>query len=479
MTADQWETFWDRPSVPARPLARRPGDALGRPAAPRRVPFEVCLAYEYDSGLAEYAGAIVSHEDVREGDRQVVAQGRIGDPAPDDAAVLDPLADVASLESVIVDRPVRLARPLPQVQELIVTSGVAPPGDEVLRNLPNLRSLCLGRVAGEPKLDLRVLAGMPSIEDLRFDAFGVATIEPLRALSGLRRVRIENHTFESIAPLAAASRLRFVAVGWWKGMDRLGELTELEEVELNEGTLSSLRPFRRLERLRSLTVFGRRLRSLAGIKEMTALEDLFLYNPGIDDLSPLVGLPRLRRIRLDLPGRIADFGPLGRIAGLEDLIINFKGDRSASTPRLADLRELRSLRRLALTRVDGTGWRFLLDVPAIERLLLYGSVDADAPDQLRRRFPDARLEVRPVQPVRPETRIVALGDGRWALRLDARRLLAVDDNFEAETWLEERLAHADPELAAALDFDSDAESLGVIAATEADVRKVAALLGVS
>jgi hypothetical protein len=138
MTIDHWQAFWDRPSVPSRPLALGPEDSPVRPLEPRRMPFEVCLAYEYDSALAEYAGATVPIELVKDGDRQVVVQGRVGTATPDEPATLDGLAHIASVESVIVDRPVRLTRSLPQVRELIVTTGVSPPGTEVLQQLPNL-----------------------------------------------------------------------------------------------------------------------------------------------------------------------------------------------------------------------------------------------------------------------------------------------------------------------------------------------------
>jgi Leucine-rich repeat (LRR) protein len=480
MTVDAWQAFWDRPNVPARPLALGPEDSPMRPLEPRRVPFEVCLAYEYDSGLAAYAGAIVPIELVQDGDRQVVVQGRVGTATPDKPATLDGLAHIASVESVIVDRPVHLTRSLPQVRELMVTTGVAPPGTDVLRRLPNLRSLCLGRSAVDPKIDLRVLVDMPGLEDLRFDATAVATIEPLGRLTGLRRIRIENHSFESIGPLAAASGLRFVAVGWWKGMDRLGSLTALEEVELNEGTISSLRSFSRLTHLRSLTIFGRRLKRLDGIEELSALEDLFLYNSGIENLTPLVGLGRLRRLRLDVPSRVADFSPIGRLQHLEELIINLKGDRPVALPRVGDLADLRSLRGLALTGADGAGWEALLDLPGLERVLLYGSVDPEAPEVLRRRFPTARLDVRPVRHAGPRhPGPQELPDGRWWMRADARSLLGAKDNFEAEERLRSRLEQADPALLDRLELDSEADSLGIIGPTESDVRRAMQVLGLS
>mgnify|MGYP006952656135 CR=1 FL=1 len=51
-------------------------------------------------------------------------------------------------------------------------------------------------------------------------------------------------------------------------------MTELEQVEPNEGTIGSLRPFRQLAPLRSLKISGRRIRSLDGMEGLSALENL-------------------------------------------------------------------------------------------------------------------------------------------------------------------------------------------------------------
>jgi hypothetical protein len=317
---------------------------------------------------------------------------------------------------------------------------------------------------------------MLDLEDLRFDASQVSGIEPIAGLTRLRRLRIENQTFESIAPLTAATGLRWLAIGWWKGMDRLGSLTELEHVELNEGTVSSLRSFREWRRVRSLTIFGRRLKSIAGIERFEALEDLFLYNTAVADLAPLAVTAGLRRLRLDMPTKVADFAPIGRLERLESLIVNFKGARSAAVPRLADLSRLRNLHDLALIKADGEGWRFLLDLPDLRRIQLFGSVDADAPDLIRRRFPGARVDVRPVTPRSPSVDVKRLPDGGYSIYADLSDLLGVNDNFEAEKRLRGRLSQADPDLLDRLEFDSEADALSVVGSSEADLRRVLALL---
>jgi hypothetical protein len=357
-----------------------------------------------------------------------------------------------------------------------VTTGVPGPDQEVLRNLPNLRSLCLGRYAAGPTIDPGELARMPHLEDLRFRAQQIATIEPIGELTGLRRLRIEDHTFESIAPLAAVTGLRWLALGWWKGMDKLGALGELEYVELVEGTVASLRAFRSWRGVRSLTIFGRRLKQLTGIEHLEALEELYLYNTAVEDLSPLGALPKLRRLRLDMPRNVVDFAPLGRLVGLETLIVDFKGASSAARPRLADLSALSSLRDLAINYADGEGWGFVLELPQLRRIRLYATVEPEAPDLIRARFPDAVVDVRPVADYDDGLAVQRLPDGRWSIDADVTGRLGVDDNFAPEGRLRSRLTETDPGVVDRLEFDTEADALVVIG-SEADIHRVRDVLG--
>ena len=461
-----------------RPLALRPGDEPQRPRTISHVSFDDCLGFEYDSAFSRFAHALVPIELVLPGDRQVVVQGRVGTDAPDEPLPIDGLAAEPSVTSIVMDRPIVLRRPLPQVTELFVATWVKPPDSETLGHLPNLESLCLGRSAIEARLDWDVLTAMHRLRDLRIHSWHITTIEPISRLTNLERLRIESQTFESIAPLAACTRLRWLGIGWWKGMHRLGGLTQLEHVELDEGTVSSLRPFVGWRQLRSLTIFGRRLKTFEGVEGHEHLEDLFAYNVAVTDLSPLAALPRLRRIRLDMPTAVTDFSPLGRVANLESLVIHPKGSRMAATPRLADLRGLRSLREIAILGFDGEGWEFLLELPNLERLQLWGPIDPEAAGRLRERFPDAHLDIRSVERRPPSERatVSQLPDGSWSIFEDVTDLVGVDDNFLAEERLRGRLASVAPDLLDRLEFDTEADALGVTGASEADLQRVAAEL---
>jgi hypothetical protein len=82
-------------------------------------------------------------------------------------------------------------------------------GQEALANLPGLISLNIGMGYGtrivdleeleapgwQPeKLDLRILQSMPALRDLRFDTLAVLSLEPLRDLKGLERLRITGYS---------------------------------------------------------------------------------------------------------------------------------------------------------------------------------------------------------------------------------------------------------------------------------------------
>ena len=108
----------------------------------------------------------------------------------------------------MTDQPINLTVPLPQLQELLVTSFTTV-DQEALANLPGLISLNIGMEFGtrivdleeleapgwQPeKLDLRILQRMTALRDLRFDTLAVSSLEPLRDLKGLERLRVTGYS---------------------------------------------------------------------------------------------------------------------------------------------------------------------------------------------------------------------------------------------------------------------------------------------
>ncbi len=485
MATDPWTEFWEGHGQPAGPLFLQPGESPSRPSEPARIRFEDVWPYAYDGPLARYRGKVVPFELARPGDEQVAVLGRFGGPAgaraaePEVPAALDDLAGFPSVMSVVASSTIMLRRPLPAIRELLVVSGSAP-DDETLTNLPNLERLSLGRAAqGSRKVDLRLLAAMP-LRDLRFRAWHVSTIEPLSTFAKLERLRIEETTFESIAPVASCTALRWLAIGYWKGVSSLGRLTELERAEITEATFSDLRPLRGWTRLRSLQLTGRRLRSLTGIESMTGLQDLFLFSAGVDDLGPLGGVS-LSRLRVDIPPKGFELDGLAELGSLRSLVLRL-GD--GPVPSLRPLAGLDALEELAVMgQVLDRDLGPLLGLQHLRRLRLIGDF-GPGEAELRRRLPETLIEI--VHPPRPSgapgfaigpVQVTALPEAAgWTIFADLAGELGVADNLAAEARIHHAIAQQNGVLLDRLEFDSEPERLSIFGQAEADLRAAAEIV---
>ena len=482
MATDPWTEFWEGRGQPAGPLFLQPGENPSRPAEQARIRFEDVWPYAFDGSLARFTGRVVPLELARSGDEQVAILGRFSAPAavgpaePEMPAMLDRLADLPSVTSVVASSPIILRRPLHAVRELLVVSG-SPPDNETLMNLPNLERLSLGRgTPGSTRIDLRLLAAMP-LRDLRLRAWHVSTIEPLSMFERLERLRIEETTFESIAPLAACTALRWLAIGYWKGISRLAPLSQVERAELIEATISDLRPLRRWTRLRSLQLTGRRVRSLDGIESMTALRDLFLYSTGVDDLGPL-GALSLRRLRIDGPPPGFRLDGLAELSGLRSLVVRL-GD--GSVPSFRPLTGLDRLEELAVMGgVLDRDLSPLFGFRHLRRLRLVGQFGGHEAE-LARRLPETSIEI--VHPrgasgaigyaVGPVQVMALPGAAGWTIFADLAGSLGVADNLAVDARVRAEIARQNADLLDRLEFDSEPERLSIFGQAEADVRVAA------
>lgn len=389
-----------------------PGEALpGRPQTLRRLTFEDHWLF----GVGRWESNVVPIEHVRPGDEQVAVWGRglqYREPTIHD---LDLLADFPGVVSVLGAGSVRLRTPLPHVRELFAS----PLDEETLHNLPNLEQLVGGRAHKERFLDPE--SAPPRLRDLIGSPFG-----RLDHLKNLERLQTGTHFRESAEQIAGLNRLRWLDCVFGKGLRHLGKLTELEllEIDVQEGpALSNLEVFAGLEKLRFLHVNGRRLRSLDGIERLRALEYLYLYRPGVSDIAPIAGLPRLSRVRLEGADRVLDFSPLRDLPVLEWAHVLFHDHCDLPQP----------------------------DLPGVALHWL-------KPWQRR-----ADIEVG-------EIAIVRLEDGTWSIFQDVTDLLGVQTNHEAEDRVR---AAMDPALRERVEFDSEGSALAISAASETDIRAAA------
>jgi len=220
--------------------------------------------------------------------------------------------------------------------------------------------------------------------------------------------------------------------------------------------------------LRSLEVGGcRRVTSFSPISDLTRLEGLALGFERPKELPRMreVEFPRLIGLRSlelscwDMPdvGRPFDLRFLAQMTQLEQLRI--VGIR-AHDGRLDFLAELRNLRRLEVLPESEAQLEELRGaMPGCKVTAEYVPLGS-RPDPYDR---VGDVELWP--PIEP--------DVPWSIFQDLVPELDTATNHEAEKLIRRRLREQDPALLRRLEFDSEADNVGLYAETEADLRAAA------
>lgn len=386
---------------------------------------------------------IVPIESVRPGDTQVIAAAEPRSLPPAPRITLDDLSSIPSVESIVASTELTLNTTLPLVTELILVHPAPVPEPGFFALLPNLRSLHASMVSHHGRrlsidelrdLDIRDLA-------VRWDRLEPGEIDELGGLSGLRRLLLHAGPYDSVKSVGALRNLEYLLVeGGRSGWARLAPLDRLEEAVLWDARLPNLRPLGGWSRLRSLSLRGRRVKSLEGIGALRALETAALEVLGIDDLGPLAGLRSLRDLSLsggESPWHVRSLAPLAGLTQLKELEV-----RAVRIPGNG-LAAFRKARPDVVVDVPDTGASAGISV---------GSV-----------------EIHPPEP--------AMGLEKWWILQDLTELLGTHTNADAEARLRHAIGRHSRDLLKRLSFDTEAGGVGVQAKSEADIREVAQLLG--
>ena len=191
----------------------------------------------------------------------------------------------------------------------------------------SLRRLLALELWGPAVVDLDPLRGMP-LERLALTAIHTESLEALGELPGLRSLSLATCDARPLAVLGRLPALRWLALSGAHG-DMLPPLRALEKVSLSYsrmGDLSTLAASTRLLQveagrvrrpdgapagddvvraaaglpaLRTLGLAGAGVTGVHALRDHPCLQDLDLSGNPVRDLSPLVRIPRLRRLVLD------------------------------------------------------------------------------------------------------------------------------------------------------------------------------------
>lgn len=205
-------------------------------------------------------------------------------------------------EPIVISCSVSLSSSEVQAIETLNLRGCGDIDFRPLWEAENLRELTVN----DPTLtEVRLLAPVRSLEEVRFEESDVYDITALGSLSELHTIVVLDTPLTDLAPLR--------------------RLQKLERLDLSDTYVNDLEPLRSSDQLKSLTAMRARIWDLSPLSELSNLESLNLGGNGVRDPRPLLINPNIEAMSIDLSGNCIDLGDPEMLAALEAL-----GTRSGS-----------------------------------------------------------------------------------------------------------------------------------------------------
>ncbi len=219
-----------------------------------------------------------------------------GTPARD-ISVLSLLTSLLNLDlsrSSVVS--VAALAPLKQLRYLNLTAtrveDISP-----LHGLRCLRTLMLRTTKVQ---DLRPLSGLDHLDVLDIRNTPVVDLSPLAGMRSLRRISARSLPIASLAPLSDLRGLEDLSIGGTQLVDisAIAGLVGLKRLALRGTQLTAFDALSNLRGLEFLSLSGCPISDLRPVGEPAMLQEIILFDTGVRDLSPLLGLKSLRRVYL-------------------------------------------------------------------------------------------------------------------------------------------------------------------------------------
>jgi internalin A len=237
--------------------------------------------------------------------------------------------------------------------------------------------------------DLSPLAAMPKLQRLAILSHLVTDLHQVAALPRLTALSVAGCTkVKDLAPLAGLSQLEHLDV-FLTSVTDLSPVAKLDLTSLNVGhtPVRSIAPLASMKELRALNLAGTDVRDLAPLASLSGLESLDLTSALVTDAQVIASLASLRRL---LVGYIegVPVNALGKLGELEVLYLDGLGLEDVTA--LASLRKLRELSLLDNPKL--TDISPIAKLPALEvlHLTLTGVAKAER-DALRKARPSLRV----------------------------------------------------------------------------------------
>lgn len=256
-----------------------------------------------------------------------------------------------------------------------------------ISHFPNLRELAL---CNQELKDLSPLSGS-GIEYLALHGNRIEDLSPLTDCQQLQELYVSDNPAIDLTPLAACPVLRRLNIGATPATDLAGlaDFPALVYLEAHDciGDIDWT-DLAQLQNLRYLSVRPVGEVEMDAIGQLTGLVHLYIWGPGeISDLTPLAGLANLNRLYIDMP-------LLGSLRGAEAFaeleILDVRGNAALDVSPLLGLTRLRELNTASLRSED---WAVLSGFPELAYVRCSPEQEADIRLALADR-PEVRIDVQ-------------------------------------------------------------------------------------
>ena len=213
---------------------------------------------------------------------------------------------------------------------------------EDFRVFTGLESLCL--VGQDEECDLSALVDLTSLKRLALRNFHIDMmgLDPIGGLAGLTELDLSENRIATLTPLAGLTELRRLSLRDNSIIDLtpLSELALLEHLDLSQNAVENVQPLGKLTALRELRLSENRIPGLYGLQTLSALQVLDLSYNVLAELTHIGGLTALKELYIGR-NRLETLEPLLPLAGLE--ILHVPGNLVAGLEGLQRMTALREL----------------------------------------------------------------------------------------------------------------------------------------
>jgi hypothetical protein len=328
-----------------------------------------------------------------------------------------------------------------------------------------LRQLSIPRWATQSVLPLAKLTGL---QQLAVEMYPTDSVEPVSELHDLMYLRISGGKgWASLRSCVQLEEAHLIDVKM-ANLRRWNTWKRLRKLVLSGSGLKSLAGIEAMERLESLTLIMVAAEDLSPLGGLLNLQEItFRYVRGCRDLGGLAALPQLRRLTMDQSVgsdrdivHVETLRPLAALPRLEEVVLL---GTAIDDGDLSPLVALPKLRKVRLGRHSGA------DVDKLRAARPDLAIEYSAPPAKSNELTERIGEITIRHP--------GGGIQEWSIYDDLAYALEVETNYAAEQQVRRLMKKIAPEVLRRIDFDTEAGGVGIYAKTEADIRAVATILG--